>query len=155
VRTRQARRHPDGKFTRTYERLPGSPHPFARMHALLEDAKKAAKARQSALERLSTVFNRGFWKNLMAVLFPKLEAAEAKILAGGKAEYTEQDAALLKALRRLREYKSRGHGRGGFSPRFGSARSKYKPHQSEREMQRRRGLFDYRAYAPAGVTVVL
>jgi hypothetical protein len=140
VRTRQARRHPEGRFTREYERLPGSPAPFKRIRTLVEDAQKAAKARQSAIERLTVVFNRGFWKNLLSVLFPKLEAAEAKILEGGKAEYTEQDAALLKALRGLREYKSRGHGRGGFSPRFGSARSKYVPHQGPRECARRSGV---------------
>ena len=38
------------------------------------------------------------------------------------------------------DYRSRGHGRGGMVPSHNrqAARSKYKPHQGEREMERRR-----------------
>lgn len=122
-----------------FPRLPGSLHPFKRISALFEEAKTAARARMSAAERLQALFGKGFWTNLASVLIPALEKRRLASVENSKVEFSEKDAALLKAGRRLMEYKSRGHGKGGYSPRFGAARSKYMPHQGVKECARRAG----------------
>jgi hypothetical protein len=138
MRTRYARRHPKGKFTRDYERLPGSPHPFKRIQALLAAAKAAAWARMSAMEKMRTMLNRGFWHNLLTAVVPALERRAAKALAEGKEQFDEKDAELMRAGRALLSYKSRGHGRAQYTDRLSvPARSKYQPHQSKRECARR------------------
>jgi hypothetical protein len=120
-----------------FVRLPGSLKPFHRLHTLLEEAKKAARARMSAIERMQTLFSKGFWSNFVEVLLPKLEKKRQAALESTREQFSAQDAALLKAGKKLLAYKSRGHGKGGYSPRFGKARSKYMPHQGERERARR------------------
>ena len=119
-------------------KLPGSPHPFKRIQALLEAAKKAAYARMSAMEKLHTVLNRGFWQNLLTAVVPALEKRAEKLMSSGKTEFDEKDRELMRAGRALLEYQFRGHGRAQYTPRLRIApRSKYKPHQGARECARR------------------
>jgi hypothetical protein len=119
-------------------RLPGSKRPFHRIAKLLEDAKQAARERMTAMERVKALFNKGFWTNLATVLVPKLEKARRAALESGNKAFSEQDAALLKAGKRLMAYKSRGHGHGGIQARVRILpRSKYQPHQGARECERR------------------
>jgi hypothetical protein len=142
MRTRQARRHPQGRFTRQYERLPGSPHPFRRIQALLAAAKTAAWARMSAMEKMRTVLNRGFWHNLLTAVVPALERRAAKMLVEGKKQFDEKDAELVRTGRALLSYKSRGHGRAQYTDRLSvPSRSKYQLHQGERERARRRAQY--------------
>ena len=57
--------------------------------------------------------------------------------------------ALMALADRLGQYKSRGKGRGGISPAHNiqAQRSRYRPHQGAREMERRRvGGFAFRRY---------
>jgi hypothetical protein len=140
MRTRAARRWPNGFFDRAkaYTRLPGSAQPFKRLKDLMAAAEKAHRAKMTAVEKLKSLLGKGFWKNLLTVVVPKLEKKQSAALAGGKEEFSEADEALLKSGKDLMAYKSRGHGRGAFSPRFGAARSKHQPHQGRRECDRRR-----------------
>lgn len=107
--------------------------------ALLEAAIKAAKERMTVAERLKTLFNRGFWTNLFEVVLPKLEARRDAARRSARVEYTEKDAALVKAGAALMRYKSRGKGRGSREYQYGHKAGKYLPHQGARECARRRG----------------
>ena len=105
--------------------------------ALLEAAVKAAKARMSVAERRKTLFNRGFWTNLFEVLLPKLEAKRDAARASTRREYTEKDAALVKAGAALMRYRSRGKGRGSREFKYGHKAGRYVPHQGPQECLRR------------------
>lgn len=61
--------------------------------------------------------------------------ATATGIGGGEQAYWRHLAA--DAHQAIMSYRSRGHGRGGISPRFGRSRGKYLPHQGKQECARR------------------
>lgn len=116
-------------------RLPGSPHPFSRLKALLEHANSTTLKARVAYERFIAMLSPAWWK---ALFF----ARKTERLAYEAAQANRTAQRLLKAAREaLYAYKSRGKGRGRLQPRvYIAARSKYMAHQGERECARRRGM---------------
>ena len=88
---------------------------------------------------------KGAFKRAMVMFKERAEALKAAMMIGP----IEAKLALMALADRLSQYKSRGHGRGGYEPAHNRAagRSRYMPHQGEREMERRRvGGFAFRRW---------
>lgn len=79
---------------------------------------------------------KGAFKRALAMFKERAEALKAAMMIGP----IEAKLALMALADRLGQYKSRGKGRGGISPSYNLAaqRSRYRPHQGLREMERRR-----------------
>lgn len=103
---------------------PGSLKPFHRIRALVD---ALTKAQQTVLD-LVEAHKPSWLSKLFGRNTPTPEQAKI-VLDAQEAVVRAQDAVLA--------YRSRGHGRGKFSPRFGNKPGKYTPHEGTQERERR------------------